>query len=132
MSRPLPPSRRPAPIGGTSFAALLLACGSWLTLFYLVQNVLPHAGARWLFFVLLYMAVAGTSIPFLKLLNWRLHREGVSPPDWVSVRQGLWIGLYVTTCLWLQIPRVLNPPIAAVLAMSLMVIEAFIRFREYY
>lgn len=127
MSRPAPTARRSQ---GTIIAAVLLACTGWLGLFYLVQNVLPHAGARWLFFVLLYMAVGGTFIPIAKLINWRLRGRLPNPPDWVSVRQGLWVGLYVTTCAWLQIPRVLNGVIAALLGVGLLVIEVFLRLRE--
>lgn len=115
---------------GTLIAAVLLACVGWLGLFYLVQNVVPRAGARWAFFVLLYMAVAGTVIPLAKLLNNRLRGSYPEPPDWVSVRQGLWVGLYVTTCAWLQIPRVLDAPIAFFLGLSLIVIEVFLRLRE--
>jgi hypothetical protein len=36
----------------------------------------------------------------------------------------------VITCAWLQIPRVLNPAIAVLLALSLVVIEVFLRLRE--
>jgi hypothetical protein len=36
----------------------------------------------------------------------------------------------VTTCAWLQIPRVLSPPIAVLLALALVVIEGFLRLRE--
>jgi len=113
---------------GTAFAGLLMGCIGWLGLYYTVQNVLPTAGARWFFFVLLYIAVAGTTIPIAKLVNRRLHR--VEPSDWVSVRQGLWVGLFVATAAWLQIPRVLNLPIAILLALSLITIEGFLRIRE--
>lgn len=115
---------------GTALAGGLMASIGWLGLYFLVQNVVPKAGARWLFFVLLYMAVAGTVIPIARFLNNRLRGDFPEPPDWVSVRQGLWSGLYVTTCAWLQIPRVLNLPIALLLALSLLVIEGFLRLRE--
>jgi hypothetical protein len=115
---------------GTILAAVFIACSGWLGLFYMVQNVVPRAGARWLFFVLLYMAAAGTIIPIAKYLNYRLRGSYPEPPDWVSVRQGLWAGLYVTTCAWLQIPRVLNTSLAILLLMSLLVIEIFLRLRE--
>lgn len=102
----------------------------WLGLFFLIRMVVPRAGARWMFFVLLYVAVAGTVIPLAKFLNERFRGRYPEPPDWVSVRQGLWVGLYVATCAWLQIPRVLNLTIAFFLALSLMVIEIFLRLRE--
>lgn len=120
----------PPPNGqGTTIAAVLIASIGWLGLFYLVNNVIPQASARWVFFVLLYMAVSGSIIPIAQFINDRLHGER-PPPDWVSVRQGLWIGLYVATCAWLQIPRVLNPLIAFFLALALLVVEVFLRLRE--
>ncbi len=115
---------------GTVLAAIAMACGSWLGLFFLVRTVLPHAGARWIFFVLFYMAIASTLIPLLKLLNRRLRGRRPAPPDWVSVRQSLWIALYLTTCAWLQIPRVLSPEIAVLLALTFIVLEGFLRLRE--
>lgn len=115
---------------GTLVASILLACTGWLGMYFMVQTVLPQAGARWLFFVLLYLASAGTIIPIAQLFNHRLRGRRPPPPDWVSVRQGLWVGLYVSICAWLQIPRELNPVIAFFLALSLIVIEIFLRVRE--
>jgi len=115
---------------GSTLAGVFLACVGWLGLFYLVQYVVPQAGARWLFFVLLYAATTGTTIPIARSVNRRLRGGYPEPPDWVAVRQGLWVGLYVTTCAWLQIPRVLNVGIAFFLGLSLLVIEIFLRLRE--
>lgn len=122
----LPPKKHQ----GTALAGALLGTAGWIGLFYVIRSVLPHAGARWLFFVLLHIAVAGTSIPLLKFLNDNFRGDYPEPPDWVSVRQSLWVGLYVTTCAWLQIPRVLNGAIAFFLALSMIVIEIFLRLRE--
>lgn len=121
-------TRRPQQ--GPALAGFFLACVGWLGLFFLIRAVVPRAGARWMFFVLLYIAVAGTVIPLAKFLNERFRGRYPEPPDWVSVRQGLWVGLYVATCAWLQIPRVLNLTIAFFLALSLIVIEIFLRLRE--
>lgn len=115
---------------GTIIAAVFLGCVGWLGIIYLIQNVPPFAGARWAFFVLLYMAAAGTSIPFTRYLNYRFRGKYPSPPDTVAVRQGLWIGLYVSICAWLQIPRVLNLPLAFLLGLSMLMIEGFLRLRE--
>ncbi len=128
--QPQPEDPRRTSGGGTLIASVLLASMGWLGLFYLVQNVVPRAGARWLFFVLLYVAVAGSIIPLMKLVNRQLRGRYPEPPDWVSVRQGLWLGLFVVICAWLQIPKVLNAPIAFFLALTLLVIEVFLRLRE--
>ncbi|MCZ7546304.1 MAG: hypothetical protein M5R40_23515 [Anaerolineae bacterium] len=46
------------------------------------------------------------------------------------LRQSMWVALFVTTCAWLQIPRLLNWLIAFLLALSLVAIEVFLRLRE--
>jgi hypothetical protein len=114
---------------GLSLAAGFLMLSGWGGLFLLVRNVVPTAGPRWLFFMLLYMAIAGTSLPFVRFLNLRFTYEPV--PDSVILRESLWCGLYVTTCAWLQIPRVLTWPIALLLALAVIVIEGFLRLREH-
>jgi hypothetical protein len=46
------------------------------------------------------------------------------------VRQSIWIGLFAMLCSWLQMPRVLNLPIAFFLGLVFVVIEVFLRSRE--
>jgi hypothetical protein len=52
------------------------------------------------------------------------------PPGGIIVRQSVWIGLFVVICAWLQIPRVLSPIVAVLLALVFLAIEVFLRFRE--
>lgn len=115
---------------GINLAAGVLVLVGWGGMFLLVQNVLPTPGARWGFFMLLYMAMVGTSLPFIRLLNRRFVGDFVGNP--VIVRESLWFGLYVTSCAWLQISRVLTWPIALLLALAIIVIETFLRIRENY
>lgn len=108
-----------------------MAAGGWFGLYQLVTTVLPRVGPRWLFFVLLQIAVTGTVLPFVRYLNVRFTPVTVElPPGGVLVRQSVWIGLFVVTCAWLQIPRVLTPPIAFFLGLVFVIIEAFLRSRE--
>lgn len=109
-------------------AAGLMILTGWGGLYYLVRNEIPDAGARWGFFVLLYIAITGTALPFVALLNRQFSRRIV--PDWVILRQSMWCSLYVTTCAWLQIPRVLSPVIALLLGLIFISIEVFVRLRE--
>ena len=96
-----------------------------------MASTLPTSLPRWTFFVLLYIAVTGTVLPFVRFLNVRFTREGgVSPAGGVLLRQSIWIGLFVVACAWLQMPRVLNPVIAFFLAFSLVLIEFFLRIRD--
>lgn len=112
-------------------AAVIMMAVGWLGLYALVTQQIPRVGPRWLFFVLLMIAVIGTAIPFVRFLNNRFTpRSRYLPPGGVIVRQSVWIGLFVVTCAWLQIPRVLSAPIAFFLALAMIVIEAFLRSRE--
>ena len=55
---------------------------------------------------------------------------GFQIPGGVLVRQSIWIGLFVVMCAWLQMPRVLNLPVAFFLGLVFIVIEVFLRSRE--
>lgn len=112
-------------------AALLMAVAGWVGLWMLITTMLPTAFPRWMFFVFLYLAVTGTVLPFVRYLNARFGRaEDGLPAMGVVLRQSIWVGLFVVACAWLQIPRVLNPVIALILALSLIVIEWFLHMRE--
>ena len=111
--------------------ALLMAVTGWVGLWMLITTTLPTAFPRWMFFVFLYLAVTGTALPFVRYLNARFTRaDDGSPAMGVVLRQSIWVGLFVVACAWLQIPRVLNPVIALILALSLVVIEWFLHMRE--
>ena len=116
---------------GMLIAALVLAIGGWVGLYYLVTTQIPRVGQRWMFFVLVQIAVAGTIMPILRYINVRLTPiTRMPPPSGVIVRQAVWFGLYVVTCAWLQIPRVLTVPMMFFLALAFVVIEVFLRSRE--
>jgi hypothetical protein len=125
------PYRTPPDHVGTLIAAFIMMIVGWGGLYYLVTTTLPRVGQRWIFFVLLFVAVTSTVLPLIRYINVRftpVHRE--LPPGGVMVRQSVWVGLYLVTCAWLQIPRVLTLPIAFFLALALIVIEVFLRSRE--
>lgn len=116
---------------GVLVAGVVMMLGGWLGLYQLVTNTLPRVGPRWAFFMLLFMAVTGTVLPFVRYLNVRFTPMHVElPPGGVLVRQSIWVGLFVVTCAWLQIPRVLTLPIAFFLALAFIVIEIFLRSHE--
>lgn len=128
--RTAPPPAPSPDHAGLMLAAALMAVTGWIGLWLLVTTALPTAFPRWLFFVCLYLAVTGTVLPFVRFLNLRFSRAGAPPASSVILRQSVWVGLFVVACAWLQIPRVLNPVIALFLAISLLVIEIFLRVRE--
>ena len=116
---------------GMMIAALTMMIGGWAGLYTLVTTEIPRVGQRWLFFVLLQIAIAGTVMPFLRYINMRFTPiTRIPPPSGVIVRQSVWFGLYVVTCAWLQIPRVLTVPMMFFLALAFVVIEFFLRSRE--
>jgi hypothetical protein len=104
----------------------------WGGLYALVTTTLPRIGGElWLFFILLLLAVTGTAIPIVRYINVRFTPLDIEvPPGGVVVRQSVWIGLFVVTCAWLQIPRALSLPMAIFLIFVLLVIEGFLRSRE--
>jgi hypothetical protein len=116
---------------GALIAALILVAGGWGGITFLLMNTPPRAFPLWLFFLCLFMGVTGLALPFVRFLNMRFARRDGSPmPAGVLLRQSMWVGLFVTACAWLRIPRVLNWVIAILLALSLTAIELFLRLRE--
>lgn len=125
-------SQTPPDHVGVLISAIVMLIIGWGGLYLLVINQPPRlAGQLWLFFVLLDIAITGTAIPIVRYLNVRLTPINVPlPPGGIIVRQSVWVGLYIVTCAWLQIPRVLTPAIAILLALVFIAIEVFLRFRE--
>lgn len=116
---------------GVLIASVVMMLVGWVGLYQLVTHALPLAFPRWLFFILLFTAVTGTALPFVRFLNLRFT-GGDAPPvsAGVVLRQSIWFGLYAVTTAWLQIPRVLSWPVAFFLALSFVVIEVYLRLRE--
>ena len=113
---------------GFAIASWLLFLGGWAAVAYLVSHTLPSPGPRWLFFVVVLMALTGTAAPFVRYLNRRFARGRVAPT--VLLRQSLWVAFFGATCAWLQIGRTLNLSTALLLAAGLAGIEWFLRMRE--
>src|SRR5258708_38984929 len=102
---------------GFSIASWLLFLGGWAATAYLVATSLPSPGPRWLFFVLILMALTGTAAPFVRYLNKRFARGAV--PAALLLRQSLWVAFFGPTCAWLQIGRTLKLDPALLLAAGL-------------
>lgn len=116
---------------GVLVASLLLIVAGWGGLYAVVTTQIPRVGPRFVFFVCVFLAVAGTLMPVIRYLNVRFTPASRAlPPGGVIVRQSAWAGLYAVTCAWLQIPRALSLPIALFLALAIIIIEVFLRSRE--
>ncbi len=106
-------------------ALLLLAIG-WTGLYFLVATTLPTVGPRWLFFFLLIIAVTGTALPFV----WLLHKRFGPAPSAVLLRQALWVALFASLGVWLQINRALTLSLALLLGIGFILVEWFLRLLE--
>lgn len=129
MSR-TPPTRRHriADQNGVLIAAAIMAGVGYALLYQLITTTSPLAFPRWMFFILLYVAATGTALPFAWILNRRFTRR--LAPGGILLRESMLVGLYVVTAAWLQMTRTLNTATGFFLALSLIVVEAFLRLRE--
>jgi hypothetical protein len=130
-ARPPEENKIPPDHVGVLIVAVIMMVGGWFGLYQLVTTIRPYVGPRWLFLVLLFIAVAGTVLPFIRYLNVRftpVYRD--LPPGGVIVRQSVWVSLFVVVCAWLQILRTLSLPIAFFLGLVFLIIEVFLRSRE--
>ena len=119
------------PVGVSSFLipAILLLVVGWGGLALVIWFFPPNVGPRWLFFFLGTLAVTGTALPLVAFLN-RRFPSLPSPTAAVVTRQSLWLGIYIPTLAWLQMGRVLNPAMALLIAIGLVLIEILLRMRE--
>ena len=116
-----------------AIAGAILAVVGWSGVAWLIwlSGRLPTVPNRWVFYVLLQIALTGTALPFVRLLHRRFsRRRALYVRAGVLVRQAIWVGLFGTTCAWLRIPRLLSGPMAIVIALALIAIEALLRLRE--
>lgn len=131
MIEQTPRMKTPPDHVGMTAAALLMMAAGWGGLYLLVTTQIPSVGQRWIFFILLHVAIAGTMMPFLRYVNVRITPvTRAVPPSGVIVRQSVWFGMFVVACAWLQILRSLTMPIMFFLALAFVVIEIFLRSRE--
>ncbi len=131
FSPPQSPDKIPPDHVGVLVAGVVFMVVGWAGLYQLVTTTTPRVGQRWIFFLLLQIAVTGTVLPFVRYLNVRFTPVTADlPPGGVLVRQAIWFGLFAVMASWLQILRILNLPIAFFLGLVFVVIEVFIRSRE--
>jgi hypothetical protein len=115
----------------TSFLPTLmfLLITGWGGLAVLIWYSPPTVWPRWLFFFFSVLAVTGTALPFVAFLNRRFPSIPPAAPG-VVMRQAIWVGIYLPTLAWLQIPRVLTLAQVILLAIAFITIETLLRLRE--
>jgi len=98
-------------------------------LLIVIRATLPTLGPRWLFFFLGVLGLTGLSLPLIFFLNKRFPSD---PPveGMVILRQALWVGVFGSTIVWLQLGRVLTGGLALILAGVFVLIEFLLRLLE--
>jgi hypothetical protein len=89
----------------------------------------PLVWNRWALFVLLFLALTGTSLPVAYFFHLRFPSEPPAGPH-VIVRQAQWVGIYGLVLLWLRSGHLLTLWLTLGLAGGLLAIEWLIRLRE--
>jgi hypothetical protein len=113
------------------FSTLFLMTIGWggLVVMIFVFIEPPLVWARWGFFALWFIALTGTSLPIMYLLNLRFVSNPPVEPHAI-VRQSLWVGVFGATLAWLQIGHLVTLWVWMGLAGGLVAIEYLIRLRE--
>jgi hypothetical protein len=86
------------------------------------------------FLAVILVAVTGLVMPLTFILNRRFLRSkspfGIAnPPFMVTLRQSMWVGLWATFCVWLQMNRLLSIALAFLIAVVLIMFELLLHIR---
>lgn len=108
---------------------LILILVGWAGLVLLTNFLAPTLWARWGFFALVVVAVTGTALPLVYLLNLIFKSRPPVEPR-VITRQALWFGVYFAVLAWLSVGRLLNFSVGLWLGLGFAAIEYLLRIRE--
>jgi hypothetical protein len=120
---------KPTPFTVYLLTGFGMAIAGWGGLFLLFNLSLPFLGFRWLFFVLLTLALTGIALPVTHFLNLRFPSNPPAGPT-VIVRQALWLGVLGDLLAWFQLGRLLTPILSIFMAVGLIIIEILLRLNE--
>src|SRR3990172_10738335 len=110
-----------------NLAAWFLAIIGWAGVIVATNFLIPTVGPRWLFFMVWFVALTGSAVPFANFLHRRF--SGHNPSESVALREAIWVGLFGATCAWLQLGRALNWATGLLLAAALAAVETFTLLR---
>jgi hypothetical protein len=109
---------------------VFVAIVAWLAMWGVIQLAV-NSTTKFLFFVLLFVALTSTFMPAVAYLNARFGRFcSVQVFRVRFVRQSIQMGLFVVVVAWLQMRRVLTLSIALILIGVLVLTEMFFITRE--
>jgi hypothetical protein len=77
------------------------------------------------------VAATGIGMPIAYFLNWRFGtvKDGASPHFLIVLRQAMWIGFWVSFCMWLQMNRMFGIAVAILVAGVLILLELLLQIR---
>ena len=77
------------------------------------------------------VAATGLALPIAYFLNWRFSTtiKDPNPHFLVVLRQAMWIGFWVSFCMWLQMNRMLGIAVAILVAGVLILLELLLQIR---
>lgn len=106
---------RAAALGTADAPALLDAANTEIVLAFLAAIV---------------VAASGLILPLAYLLNRRLRAAGQTPAFFEVLRQAMWVGVWLSFCVWLQMNRTLGLAIALLVAIVLFMFELLLQVRQ--
>jgi hypothetical protein len=77
------------------------------------------------------VAATGIGLPIAYFLNWRFGtvNGGSGPHFLIVLRQAMWIGFWVSFCMWLQMNRMFGIAVAILVAGVLILLEILLQIR---
>ena len=83
------------------------------------------------FLAAVMLAVTGICLPIAYFLNKRfgVHSDTAVPEFFIVLRQSMWVGLWATFCVWLQMNRFLGFAIAVLVAVIFILFEFLLQVR---
>lgn len=77
------------------------------------------------------VTATGLALPVAYFLNWRFgtSQNGSAPHFLVVLRQAMWVGFWVSFCMWLQMNRLLGVAVAILVAGVLVLLEVLLQIR---
>lgn len=86
------------------------------------------------FLAVILMSMTGLALPLTFILNRRFLRGksafGIADPSFIiTLRQSMWVGLWTTFCVWLQMNRLLSMALAVLVAVVLVMFELLLHVR---
>ena len=123
------PSRKLPEFQPVLFTGLLMLSIGWIGIFLVVFFSVPNIGPRWLFFFLLTLAISGSALPFIYVLNRRFPATPAADSG-VLLRQALLVGAYFDLMAWLAWGKALTLPLAVLIGGGLFLFEYLLRLQN--